>query len=162
MDDRGFTVSYTPRETWDRDGKGRGRIILLPSLTLLSSGPFRGCWDGGTKALSVRRGGVVLNQTSGRFRGLDSCRVVSGLVVGEIVGFRELVAATGLARRHVRRPPAPVEGFKTLDEDCSSLFEPDICPDLWRSASTFRVIWDVAMLILLFATHIAIKAFEVV
>jgi hypothetical protein len=52
------------------------------------------------------------------------------LVVGEDVGFRELVAppAAGVDRRHLIGPA--VEDFRTLDEDCSSLLEPDICPDL--------------------------------
>lgn len=107
--------------------------LLFPSLTLLSSGPLLGDgWDGWKNALLFDRGRVLLNQTSGRLRGLASCRVVRGLVVGDDVGLRELVAPTpaaGLDRRHARRPPT-VDGFKTLDEDCSSLFEPDICPDL--------------------------------
>ena len=39
-------------------------------------------WDGWKKAF-CGRGGVWLNQTSGRLRGLASCRVVRGFVVEE-------------------------------------------------------------------------------
>lgn len=124
-------------EKGERREKGR-ESSLFPNLTLLSSGLLLGLGcDGWKKALLLfGRGNVEPNQTSGRLRGLASCRVVRGLVVGVAVARGDLVTApaAGLDVRQLVRPTA--DGFRTWDGDCSSLFEPDICPELWRSAST--------------------------
>lgn len=75
---------------------------LLPNFALRSSGGFSGPWP--RNAAPLPYGNVGLNQTSGRLRGLASCKVVRDfeVCVGEAGVDCATVTTTGLAARAKR------------------------------------------------------------